>query len=294
MCLKKRLFVIAASAIAIGALPIGLDLQSGSFVAAQALAKEGGGKGGGNGGGGDHGNGGGGGQGKSEHSAGKSAKNSSAKKSVSSKKTRPTKTAKQAAAKHQVASLAKEKNLRARLGSLNSLRRNVNAYLNSKSPRFAAVQAFVMASARYDLALDAARKANATLADAQARLTALNSELDALTSLTPDEIAAMTPEEQAALPGRIADLQAEVAAQQATVADAEADAAAAEAAAAQAAVGTDDAALEDALREMSNKTPADGTIDPDVLDWAKDVLGVGDAVGKIDEVRETLEQQTTG
>jgi hypothetical protein len=26
-----------------------------------------------------------------------------------------------------------------------------------------------------------------------------------------------------------------------------------------------------------------------MMDWAKDVLGVGDAFGKIDEVRETLE-----
>ena len=36
---------------------------------------------------------------------------------------------------------------------------------------------------------------------------------------------------------------------------------------------------------MGNKTP----VDQEVIDWAKEVLGVGDEnVGKIDEMRETL------
>lgn len=286
---KTRLLVIAASAIAMGALPIGLDPLSGTITATQALAKNDG-NGGGNGGG-RGGSNGGANHGKSGSAAGKSAKSSSAGKSQTKATAR---SARKAAAKHQVAALAKgppskEKKLHAKLGRLNSLKRNVNAYLNSKSPRFAAVQAFVMASAQYDLALDAVEKAKAAVADAQTQLDTLNAELDALTGLTPGEIAAMTPEEQAALSDRIAELEAAVAAQETAVADAEAAVADAEAKADLAAVGTDDAALEAALLEMSNKPSADGTIDPEVLDWSKEVLGVGEAVGRIDEVRETLE-----
>jgi hypothetical protein len=67
----------------------------------------------------------------------------------------------------------------------------------------------------------------------------------------------------------------------------------AELAADQAAIGTDDDTLRQALLDAANKNRVaqygDDYINDDVMDWAKDVLGVGDADGTIDRVRETLE-----
>jgi hypothetical protein len=55
----------------------------------------------------------------------------------------------------------------------------------------------------------------------------------------------------------------------------------------------DDEALRQALLDAANENRVaqygDDYINDDVMDWAKDVLGVGGAVGKIDEVRESLE-----
>jgi hypothetical protein len=57
----------------------------------------------------------------------------------------------------------------------------------------------------------------------------------------------------------------------------------------------DDVALKDALLDAANENRVaqygeDDYLNDDVMDWSKDVLGVGDdADGKIDEVRETLE-----
>ena len=125
----------------------------------------------------------------------------------------------------------KEKNLNAKLGRLNSLKRNVNAYINSKSPKFAAVQAFVVASAEADLAQAAADAANAAVTAEQAELAALNAELGALNGLPP----AATPEEQAAREAQIAELNAQITEQQGAVTAAEEAAAQAQAAADEAA-----------------------------------------------------------
>ena len=58
-------------------------------------------------------------------------------------------------------------------------------------------------------------------------------------------------------------------------------------------LGLDDEALEQALLDAANKNRVaqygDDYVNDDVMDWTKDVLGVGDAVGKIDEVEDTLE-----
>ena len=153
----------------------------------------------------------------------------------------------------KVSSVQKEKNIHAKLGRLNSLQRNINAYMNSKSKKFAAIQAFVTQSAK-------AKVAQAAADTAQAQLDALNSQLSALTSLTPDQIAAMSPEDQAALPGKISALQAEVTAQEAAVT-------AANDAAEAASAGTDDASLDAALTDMANKP-----VDAEVTAWAQGVL----------------------
>jgi hypothetical protein len=169
----------------------------------------------------------------------------------------------------KVSSVPKEKNIHAKLGRLNSLQRNINAYMNSKSKKFAAIQAFVTQSAK-------AKVAQAVAEAAQEKLDALNSQLSALTSLTPEQVAAMTPEDQAALPGKITDLQAEIAAQQTEVTAANEAAAAAE-------VGTDDASLDAALADMANKP-----VDAAVTSWAQGVLA-----NKIDQTAAAMEAETT-
>ncbi len=54
-------------------------------------------------------------------------------------------------------------------------------------------------------------------------------------------------------------------------------------------VGTDDEALREALLDAANEDRVEQYGDDEIMDWAKDVLGVGDDFGKIDEVRESLE-----
>jgi hypothetical protein len=55
----------------------------------------------------------------------------------------------------------------------------------------------------------------------------------------------------------------------------------------------DDVALRQALLDAANDNRVaqygDDYLNDDVMDWSKDVLGVGDADGKIDQVRDTLE-----
>lgn len=215
-----------------------------SLLASPALAGAGGnGHGGGNGGGHGGGNGHGGNHGNSGASHGKS---SSARGQVAK-----AEKANATVDTTHVSSLTKDKNIHARLGRLNSLQRNINAYMNSKSKKFAALQAFVTQSA------------NAKVA--QAQLDALNSQMDALNSLSAEEIAAMSPAEQAALPGQIAALEDQIDAQQEVVDAAE--------------VGTDPATLDAALTEMANKP-----VDADVTAWAQGVLA-----GKIDETAATMQ-----
>ncbi|TIN17458.1 MAG: hypothetical protein E5Y31_29245 [Mesorhizobium sp.] len=242
-----------------------------ALLASPALAGTGGnGHGGGNGGGnaGGNGNGGGnaggngGGNGKSSASHGKS---SSARGQVAKAKADDT----TVDTTTKVSAVPKEKNIHAKLGRLNSLQRNINAYMNSKSKKFAAIQAFVTQSAK-------AKVAQAAADAAQAKLDALNVELSGLTSLTADQIAAMSPADQAALPGKISALQAEVATQQTAVTTANEEAAAAE-------VGTDDVSLDAALTEMANKP-----VDDEVTAWAQGVLA-----DKIDQAAATMEAETT-
>ncbi|RUY81615.1 hypothetical protein [Mesorhizobium sp. M7A.F.Ca.CA.003.01.2.1] len=221
-----------------------------ALLASPALAGNGHGGGGGNAGGNGHGNGGsngnGGGNGKSGASHGKSS--SAPGQVAKADDTTVDKTTK-------VSSVPKGKNIHAKLGRVSSLKRNINAYMNSKSKKFAALQAFVTQSAKAKVA--------------QAAADAAQAKLDALTSLTPDQIAAMSLEDQAALPGKIAALQAEVAADNA--------------AAAAAAVGTDDASLDAALADMANKP-----VDAAVTSWAQDVLA-----GKIDQTAAAMQTETT-
>jgi hypothetical protein len=206
----------------------------------------------------------------------------------------------------------KEKNLNAKLAGLNSLNRNYHAYLNSQSPRMASIQAFVMDSVEFDIAQAKLDAANVQLAASQAEfeslvagteltpydgavgiyddpsLADLRERLDHLNSVT------VAPEDEAAWAAEVAALESILdSAEAAAFADAQQAAADAQAAADEAAVGTDDEALREALLDAANENRVeqygDDYIDDEIMDWAKDVLGVGDDFGKIDEVRESLE-----
>ncbi|MBZ7926447.1 hypothetical protein LAC79_32250 [Ensifer adhaerens] len=54
------------------------------------------------------------------------------------------------------------------------------------------------------------------------------------------------------------------------------------------AIPTDPALSDEALREALAGFTKDGVVSDDMVDDAKEILGVGPAVGKIDEIRETL------
>lgn len=114
-------------------------------------------------------------------------------------------------------------NLASKLGSLNSLKRDYHAYMNSQSPEIAAIRAYVMAYAQFELENGAGAE-----------------PIDPALS---------------------------------------------------------DEALSAALISAANKNISTGqsiegkAVDSEVLTWAKDVLGVGSAIGKIDQVREELAAQ---
>lgn len=257
-----NLALAACISTTLAAVPVGLDLKDPSkLTTASAFAKEG------NNGGGNGGNGGGKGGG-SDKSGGSdkgrggdksSSKNTNRGKSETAHARADTKEKKDpiaralgklfgnedAKGKTKVASVEKskpskkvtspvtttaklkqapkEKPLSAKLGSLNSLKRNYHAYMNAQDPRMAAIRAYVMAYAQFELenGIDAV-PVDPALSDealSAALLSAANKKIDT------------------ALPGE----------------------------------------------------PA--VVDPEVMGWAKDVLGVGPSVGKIDQVREELASQ---
>jgi hypothetical protein len=208
----------------------------------------------------------------------------------------------------------KEKTLQARLAGLNSLKRNYHAYLNSQSPKMASVKAFVMASAEFDLAREKLDAATAKLSLARTGFESLltNTKLtpydgavgvyddptlaDLAARLEHLQSATVAPEDQQAWEAEVAALKSVLDSTRATdLANAEDAVDQAQLAADEASVGTDDEALKQALLDAANKNRVaqygPGYIDGDIMDWAKNVLGVGDAYGKIDQVRETLDTE---
>ncbi|RAZ86959.1 hypothetical protein DPM33_26805 [Mesorhizobium hawassense] len=135
--------------------------------------------------------------------------------------------------------------------------------MNSKSKKFAGVQAYVTQAA-------AAKNAQAKLDAANAQLTADQSKLDALTQQLADlnatDTTGFTPEQQAALDAQKADVQAQIDAQNTAITadnqaitDAQTEVTNTPA--------PDDATLDTALQDMANKP-----VDQEVTDWAKGVL----------------------
>ncbi|TGS16126.1 hypothetical protein EN852_010970 [Mesorhizobium sp. M2E.F.Ca.ET.209.01.1.1] len=235
-----------------------------ALAAAPALAGNGhgGGNGGNHGGNGNGGNGNGGGNaggnGKSGAEHGKSASAHGHNKSADDSSTDDTTTD-----DTTTAATPKEKNLHAKLGRLNSLQRNINAYMNSKSKKFAGIQAYVTAAAAAQNAQAKLDAANAKLAADQATLADLTQQL---ADLNATDTTNFTPEQQADLDAQIADVQGQIDAQNTAItADTQA------VADAQTEVtntpAPDDATLDAALQDMANKP-----VDQEVTDWAKGVL----------------------
>lgn len=288
-------------------------------------------KGGGNdrGGGGDRGKGGGSSNGKSASAGGKSDMFGGSLKSLfggGQTKKASLQDSKQKGPKHanatqkkapvadvlQASVPGKQKNLNARLAGLNSLKRNYHAYLNSQSPRMALIREYVINSAKLDLAVEAAAAAQAKADAAQLELDAAMAALGGITpydgaapvsdpAALQDRLDALTaagaPVDPAQLEAYNAELDAlsDAIAAADSLATAEQEAADAQATADAAAEGTTEEDLREALLAAANQNRVaeygDAYLDDGVLDWAKDVLGVGDAYGKIDQVKEVLAEE---
>jgi chromosome segregation ATPase len=248
-----------------------------ALLASPALAGNGHGNGGGNGGGNGNGNGGGNGNagGKSGNS-GSHGKSASAKGQVAKAETEAVASVDDT---EETASVSKEKNIHAKLGRLNSLQRNINAYMNSKSKKFAGVQAFVTQSA---IAKNAQAAADAAAAAAAAAVTEANAAIADLTTKLADAnaLTPATPDEQTAKDALVKDLTDQITAQQKAITDAQTAAQTAQDAATAAAAAVP--SLDTALADMANKP-----VDTEVKDWANGVLA-----DKIDQMAAKLAPAT--
>jgi hypothetical protein len=193
-----RTLILSVSALALSFAPVllqGLPFSPDSA----AIAGNGNGNGGGGGNGGDNGNsggnGGGNGGGNSDHGSGgdnggghgNSAKSSDSAATTGSNGNGNGRSKKGATESVVTADTgesprAKERNLKAQLGGLNSLKRNINGLMNSSDPRMDGIREFIVAS----VALDAAEAESA--AAIEAFLAAKGDYLDLLDelNLTPD------------------------------------------------------------------------------------------------------------
>ena len=306
MKLGSRL-LIGAAGLAFAALPVNLEsiaFGSPEFSSAFAKSDHGGSNGGGHGHSGEHGKSGdAGGRGKSggvgagqsgrlrtivgeqtHRAKGKKATDTRVAKSSKAKSSKKKDAEVELAALPDVALVPepKEKSLHARLAGLNSLNRNYHAYLNAKDPRMESIRAFVMASANLDVLGDAEADFQAKLDEANLQafdqapgvyddpsLQDLQDRLDVLENTT------VAPEDMEAWQAEVDGLKAVLGSDEAL------------------ALSKAEEPLREALIDAANRNRiaqyGDDYVNDDVMDWAKDVLGVGDRVGKIDEVRETLE-----
>jgi hypothetical protein len=203
-----------------GTTIVGLTLAiapaGGAAVGLTSIAYAKGGNGnGGAGGGNGNGNGAGHGSDNSSHAKSDDAQSSDTDGSVGNVK-HVTHSSKSAVASKKLdkPAVTKAKVAAAELGSLNSLKRNYHAYMNSQDPKMAAIRAYVMDYAEFELK-------NGTNA-----------------------------------------------------------------------IPTDPALSDDALRSALAQTSKTGVVTDKTLAEAKDILGVGPAVGKIDQVRDALERST--
>ncbi|MCK7614192.1 hypothetical protein [Roseibium sediminicola] len=213
--------------------------------------------------------------------------------------------------------IGKPKNLNAKMGRLNSLGRNYRALVRSKSPHLAGIQAYIANTLAYEDGLfalqplrddvvatreifaallgdiaaydDGFSYGEATAADLEARLDALNAIDES--ALTPEDVEALEAERSALATALEDDSFSDYKTSEVAFNEAEAELG-------PLADSVSDEALEEALREMANENRireyGDEYIDDEILERSKEILGVGDYYGKIDEIREASETLDDG
>lgn len=217
----------------------------------------------------------------------------------------------------------RERNFNAKLAGLNSLKRSYRAYMNTSDPRMAAISQFVRDSVAYEAALAAAAVAqqeleaalqafsaltsnlaaydefsylDISLADLEARQTSLQGIYDQLSAIDPADLTAEQSEDLDAVTQELGAVNDVLASTKATNLSAKTEAAsiADDTVKTTEALVTDEV-LKQALLDAANRNRVaeygeENYVDQQMLDWAKDLLGVGpDAYGKIDQVREASE-----
>ena len=277
--------LLSLAAVAMLSAPVLLDGAGVPYISGiDAVAGNGKGKGGGNGGG------------NSSQSKGKSGSTSaSSSAAAKGKKSAGEAVVVEAAVKGP----GSKRTLNAELGRLNSLKRNINGLMNSNDPKMAGIRAYVIANGTL---VDA----QATLAVAGADLTsAQNAYIALVTSLGVGSYPNLTP---AGLQSELDSVNAALAvstddpallAQQAALTDAitainaspelaalitaSEDIVAAEDGVFEAELAVSEDALREALLVAANPNRrSEDYLTPEIMAWASNELGVGDANGLID------------
>lgn len=210
-----RTLILSASTLALLAGPLMLPnlpmLSATSAIAGNGNGNGGdngnggGGNGGGGGGdhgnsGGDHGNSGGNGGGGSDNGNGGGSDNGNSRASRSETTSAGTdqggkgQSRGKKSATEAVASVESDtprertRNLKAELGGLNSLKRNINGMMNSSDPRMDGIRAFIVASVALEDAEAEAKAANMAFLDARSDYLGLLSELELPGDTTPADL----------------------------------------------------------------------------------------------------------
>ena len=306
----RHSIVLSMTAVALLAAPVLLNgsVPYISDISAIAGNGNGNGNGGGNGNSGGNGNGGGnsGGNGNGHSSSDDSSSNSSTASASSggsdnagSGKKKKKAVEEDIEAAELEGTTTKTKNLNPQLGRLNSLKRNINGLMNSSDPKMDGIREFIIANGTLADAQAELETATQQLADAQAAFDALADSLgvgdypdttpaglQAALDLVEDQLvdAPDDPDllaEQQLLTDALAAINGSAELQNlndaaTAVGDAEADVAEAE-----------EAVSEDALREAlllaANPNRSDDDLTDEIVAWASNELGVGDANGLIDD-----------
>ena len=258
MKLHKNLLIGAVSALAISALPFSVEsMASGSFALSSAYAK--GGNGGGNGGG--HGGGHGGGQGGGHSSQGGSGAHGKSANAGGNGKSGNVRTSPRQ--DRQLAAIGKQTRAEKRQIRVDDVK---TARATAKSLREREV-----ATLPDTVFVPTAKPEDKNLHARLAGLNSLQRNYHAYLNSQSPRMAGIAAYVMASAQLALAQVPSE-----------------------ELLAATDDEALRQALLDAANKNRVaqygEDYIDEDIMGWAKDVLGVGDAFGKIDEVQDTLEQ----